>query len=301
MSDNGFGTKTNSRDYQLAVHRIAAALDGGRTRALGTTTFSDPEGHIGWEIWRDGGCAAAGDLPAGCVCPAPDRMLTGWDFGLESIQVAKDRTLWFGDEFGPCLLHADAQGRLLEAPVKLPGVTSPADPDTQAPAANFADSKGFEGMAIVPSSRTLYLMLAGVTAEDGAAGLAADRRIYEVRLGAGNRATAFTGEFIGYRMERPERSVGDLVAVNAHQFLMLERDDTQAEDAQFKKVFLVDTRDRDRDGCADNRELVDLLDAADPQRLAAADGTYRMPFVTIDLLEDLRVDHRLLPGAVETR
>ncbi|ALU38729.1 hypothetical protein AS188_02050 [Kocuria flava] len=106
---------------------------------LGTTTRSDPEGHIGWEIRCDGGCAAAGDLPAGYACPAPDRVLTGWDFDLESMQVAKDGTLWFGDEFGPYLLHTDAQGRLLEAPVKLPGITSPSDPDPQAPAAKLTD------------------------------------------------------------------------------------------------------------------------------------------------------------------
>ena len=339
MSDNGFGAKANSQDFLLSVHRIAPNLEGGEIRVLETITLSDPDGHIPWAIWRDGGCEAATDLPAGYECPAPDRILTGWDFDLESMQVAKDGTLWFGEEFGPYLLHTDAQGRLLEAPIKLPGVTSPSDPDPEAPAANLANSKGFEGMAIAPNSRTLYPMLEGATAEDKAAGLAADRRIYEVQIGAGNTATAFTGEYLRYRMEEPSHNVGDFIAINAHQFLVIERDDSEGAAADFKRGYLVDIRDRDRDGYVDKRELVDLMHVADPQGLASADGTYRMPyftiedveildqntiavlndnnyrstggrgadvvdvteFVTIDLPENLKVDHRLLPGAVEGR
>ena len=334
MSDNGFGNKANSRDYLLSVHRIAPDLDGGRTQVLETMTLSDPDGHVPWTIWRDGGCEAATDLPAGYDCPAPDRILTGWDFDLESMQVAKDGTLWLGEEFGPYLLHTDAEGRLLEAPIELPGVNSPSDPDPEAPAANLANSKGFEGMAIAPDSRTLYPVLEGATDEDKAAGLASDRRIYEVKLGAGHSATAFTGEYHRYRMEEPGHSVGDFIAVNAHQFLMIERDDTQGAEADFKRIYLVDIRDCDQDGYVDKRELVDLMDVADPQVLASEDGSYRMPyftiedveildentiavlndnnyrssggrgadvvdvteFVTIDLPENLPVDHRLLPG-----
>lgn len=59
-------------------------------------------------------------LPAGYTCPTPDRVLTGWDFDPESMQVAPDGTIWFGEEFGPYLLHTDARGRLLEAPIPTP-------------------------------------------------------------------------------------------------------------------------------------------------------------------------------------
>ena len=42
--------------------------------------------------------------------------------------------LWFGDEFGPFLLHTDASGTVLEAPIPLPGVQSPQNPFLADPA-----------------------------------------------------------------------------------------------------------------------------------------------------------------------
>jgi glycerophosphoryl diester phosphodiesterase len=47
------------------------------------------------------------------------RLLTGADFDIESFRKAPDGTFWFGDEHGPFLVHTDATGRLLEAPIPL--------------------------------------------------------------------------------------------------------------------------------------------------------------------------------------
>ena len=68
---------------------------------------------------------------------------------MESIVRAADGTYWIGDEFGPFLLHFAAPGKLLDAPVPLPGVQAPENPSSTAPSPNLASSKGFEGMAAV--------------------------------------------------------------------------------------------------------------------------------------------------------
>jgi hypothetical protein len=286
MSDNGFGNKANSPDFELRVHRIVADPGSGVTTVTdGGFGLSDPDRLIPWTTWRDGGCAAAPSLPAGYACPAPDRVLTGWDFDIESFQVAPDGTFWFGEEFGPFLLHTDAAGRLLAAPVPTPGVASPSNP-TLPPGgvANLANSKGYEGLAISSDGRTLYPLLEGPVAEDVAAGLAADLRIFEVKVDRRGRAR-FTGDLWRYRMEHPGNAIGDLIAVNDDQFLVIERDGGSGPTARFKAVFLVDLRDRDGDGYVDKDLLVNLMAVPDPGGVGGFGAFFPFPFVTIESVE----------------
>lgn len=285
MSDNGFGNKANSPDFELRVHRIQPDFTTGRTSVLeGGFGLSDPDGHIPWTIWRDGGCEAAPTLPAGYTCPAPDRLLTGWDFDIESMQIAPDGTFWFGDEFGPFLLHTDDAGRLLEAPLATPGVVSPSNPTLEpGQTPNLANSKGFEGLALSPDGRTLYPMLEGPITEDSAAGRPADLRIFEVSLG--RRGPRYTGDLWRYRMEHPANAIGDFIAVNDHQFLVIERDGGTGPTARFKAVFLVDLRDRDRDGYVDKDLLVNLMAVPDPGNVGGLGNFFTFPFVTIEDVE----------------
>ena len=69
MSDNGFGAKANSADFELAVHRIRPNVETGRTAYEGRAfRLSDPDRYIPWTIWRDGGCADSASLPVGYAC-----------------------------------------------------------------------------------------------------------------------------------------------------------------------------------------------------------------------------------------
>lgn len=280
MSDNGFGAKANSADFELVVHRIRPDLTTGRTTYEGLQlTLSDPDRHIPWTIWRDGGCAAATSLPAGYSCPAPDRVLTGWDFDPESMQVAKDGTLWFGEEFGPYLLHTNDRGELLEAPLPTPGVQSPSSPELGDTTPNLANSKGYEGMAIAPDGRVLHPMLEGAVDEDRAAGLGADLRIYTVTAGA------FEDGFLRYRMESVSHALGDFVMINRREGLVIERDNLQGSAAAFKRIYLVDLADRDDDGYVEKTLLVDLMDVRNPDRLGGFGDTFTFPYFTIEDVE----------------
>lgn len=290
MSDNGFGTKTNSQDYVLRVHRIVPDTASGELDVVGGFHLSDPDRLVPWPIWRDGGCAAEAALPAGYTCPAAERLLTGWDFDIESMQVAPDGTLWFGEEFGPFLLHTDAGGRLLQPPVPTPGVQAPQNP-TLAPGEqpNLGGSKGFEGMAISPNGTTLRAMLEGPVAEDVAAGRTSDLRVYDVRVR--RNGAVFTGDFARYRLEDPSHAIGDFVAVNAVQFLVIERDNASGAAAAFKRVYLVDRRDRDGDGYLDKHLLVDLMDLANPDGLGlTGEDPFTFPYVTIEDVELVDAD-----------
>lgn len=290
MSDNGFGTKANSQDFLLRVHTIKPDTRKGTVAVRGGLTLSDPYHRVAATTWRDGGCQAAATLPAGYACPPRDRLLTGWDFDVESMQVAPDGTIWFGEEFGPYLLHTDDRGRLLEAPIPTPGVKSPSNPTLIAgEQPNLANSKGFEGTAITPDGKGLRAMLEGPVTGDPAT----DLRVYDVRLADRRHPTYFTGDHDVYRLESAAHAIGDHIAVNDHQFLTIERDNGSGPTAVFKRVYLVDDRDRDHDGRLDKTLLVDLMDLANPRHLggpAAATDPFTLPYVTIEDVELVDAD-----------
>ncbi len=270
LSDNGYGTKANSADYLLRVNRLSIDLEGGGVEVVGGFGLSDPDGHLPFPLTR------------------PDRRLTGADLDLESFQRLPDGTFWFGEEFGPALVHTDATGRVLAPPVLPEGVRSPDSWDLAGAQPTLAASKGFEGMALSPDGRTLYPLLEGAVAGDDPQTL----RLYSFDTRRGE----FTGIEAQYRLESPGNAIGDLVALDDSRFLVLERDNAQGDAAQFKKVFLFDTRDRDRDGFADKQPLVDLLAIPDPQGLAGEPGSFAtFPFVTIEQLAVVD-DHRILVG-----
>ncbi|MDP9864307.1 MULTISPECIES: esterase-like activity of phytase family protein [Streptosporangium] len=252
LSDNGYGAKANSADFLLRVHRIKPDFRRGEVKVLGGFGLSDPDGHVTWPLVR------------------ADRMLTGADFDVESIVRTLDGTYWIGDEFGPFLLHFSPSGKLLEAPVPLPGVKAPENPSLGGEQPNLGRSKGFEGMARSVDGRALYPLLEGTVSGDPAGTL----RMHEFDL----RRHAYTGKRWTYRLDSPDNAIGDMIAVDRHRFLVIERDNLQGEEARTKRIYLVDTRGQEL-----RKTLVaDLLDLADPRGLGGSGETFRFPFQTIE-------------------
>ena len=249
MPDNGYGTKANSADFLLRLYRIrpdftTASGGSGTVDVRGFAQLGDPDGKIPFALTR------------------ADRLLTGADFDLESVRRAKDGTFWFGEEFGPFLLHTDATGRVLEAPIPLPGVQSPQNPFlTGTP--NLPASRGFEPLARSIDGRRLYPMLEGALIGD------ADPRrriMYEFDV----RARAYTGRTWWYRTDAafPNAVVGDMTALDRRRFLLIERDDFQGVEAQQKKVYEIDIRRVGADGYLEKRLVLDLLRIPDPHGIS---------------------------------
>ena len=177
MADNGFGKKENSADFLLRAYIIRpdfeTAQGGSGEISVGEfIQLRDPDRRIPFEIANE---------------DTGDRLLTGADFDIESVRRDPGGGLWFGDEFGPFLLHTDATGRVLEAPIPLPGVKSPENPTLQSEEEpNLPTSRGFEGMAISEDGATLYPMLEGALEDQDQS----QRFIYEFDLGS----KSYTGE-----------------------------------------------------------------------------------------------------------
>jgi hypothetical protein len=287
MSDNGFGAKTNSADYVLRVYRIDPHFrtrQGGSGQIEVESFFAlrDPHHKVSFPIVADMDFYPNGlppTIPVGSIPVDSEikekRLLTGADFDIESFRKAPDGTYWFGDEFGPFLLHTDASGRVLEQEVPLPGVQSPQNPFLGGATPNLPASRGFEGMAISPDGKRLFPMLEGALLGDDPQRLF----IYEFDL----RQIAYTGRTWSYKLAVAGYSIGDLTAVTNGDFLVVERDQEQGPAAVFKKVFLVNLEDVDADGFLVKHEIVDLLNIPDPHDVGGlGTGVFTFPFVTIE-------------------
>lgn len=282
MADNGFGAKENSADFVLRVYHIDPSFKtshGGKGTidVESFITLHDPGRKIAFPIVADG------QTYPGTVIPVDPRirerrLLTGGDFDIESVRVAHDGTLWFGDEFGPFLIHTDIRGRVLEAPVPLPGVKSPQNPFLNGAAFNLPRSKGFEGMAVSCNGKVLYPMLEGP--------LTTDPDQHRLIINEFNvRSRKYTGRQWFYRLELASstgQSIGDLTRVGQRTFLVIERDNFEGAAATFKKVFLVDFDDVDAAGFLVKHEVADLLNIKDPHNLGGFGPIFRFPFQTIE-------------------
>ena len=284
MPDNGFGSKANSRSFLLRLYHVRPDFEtarggSGNVEVLDWITLRDPDHAIPFALVNGA---------------TEDRLLTGGDFDIESVRRDHRGDLWFGDEFGPFLLHTDATGKVLEAPIPLPGVKSPDyPPGYPAPvggSANLNSSNGFEGMAIAKDARTLYPVLEGPVAGDDPH----LRRVHEFDVDA----RAYTGRTWRYRVEDPSYLVSDFSALDgAGRFVSLERDNFQGAAARHKQGFVV-TLPSTAGELVAKRTVVDLLDLRDPAGISlpgrpgdfGLGDPFAMPYVTIEAVLPQRGD-----------
>ncbi len=325
LVDNGFGTKANSPDSLLRFYALEPDLQTGNVYPVDLQTgkrldsfsansffqLNDKNGKLkgvqtiiadldfypGSEKFQMGGIPVDPSIKAG-------RLLTGADFDLESFRRAADGTYWFGEEFGPYLVHVAADGTLLEAPIPTPNtlnigsnplVQSPDNPAfaslpeaQKVSSANLPRSKGFEGMALSLDGTKLYTLLEGSVTVD------ADQRRLIINV-FDLKTKQYTDQTFSYRMDGtfPTRAIGDMTAINDHEFLIIERDNGQGDasdpafsnPARSKKVYKIDINKIDTEGYVEKELVADLLNIADPNGLGGngtKNGVFTFPFVTIE-------------------
>lgn len=314
MADNGFGSKGNSPDFLLRFYAVQPDFVTGQVFPVNLKTgerldsftsesffqLNDEAGKINFPIVADQaiypGRITATNPNGIVVDPAikSGRLLTGGDLDLESFRRASDNTYWFGDEFGPFLVHVDANGQVIDAPISLPNflglgdkslVQSPDNPNLTG-TANLPSSRGFEGMALNTSGTKLYAMLEGA--------LVPDRERDRLLINQFDLATKqYTGKTFSYRLENPNYAIGDLTAINDNEFLVIERDSKQGDPnnpaftdpAQFKRIYKININNLDSAGFVQKDLLVDLLNITDPTGIGGngtTNGSFTFPFVTIE-------------------
>ncbi|SDN56424.1 Uncharacterized conserved protein [Polaromonas sp. JS666] len=306
ITDNGFGAKANSPDAMLYLNRYKVDFKGGSMKRLETVFLHDPDKKVPFRIVHEG---------------SKNRYLTGSDFDTESFQFAGG-ALWIGDEFGPFLIKADLKGKVLavfETLVDGKVVRSPDHPAVTTPAApggtvdfQVKRSKGFEGMASSKDGSKLYALLEGpvwnAEAKDyeRVAGKEA-LRVLEFDVQAGK----WSGRSWMYPLEANGNAIGDFNMIDGTTGLVIERDNGEGtadkacpegqkrsdcfhDIAKFKRVYKIEMTDANVGGPVRKVGYIDLLNIADPHKLARKplnDGVLKFPFFTIENVDVVDATH----------
>ena len=307
LTDNGFGSKANSPDSMLFLTKYEIDFATGDVRPTKTIFLHDPDHKVPFHIVNES---------------TEKRYLTGSDFDTESFQFAGGH-LWIGDEFGPYLVKADEEGRVMavfETKVDGKVVKSPDNPTQPSPGKpngttsfQVSRSKGFEGMASSPDGKKLYPLLEGAVWDkekndyervEGAQCL----RILEFDV----EKEEWTGRSWKFALENDAYAIGDFNMIDDSHGLIIERDNGEgtsdkacavgasdtascfSNPAVFKRIYRVALNDSNAGGPVEKQSYVDLMSIEDPKGLARkplTNGKLTFPFFTIENVDIVDKEH----------
>lgn len=307
LTDNGAGAKANSADFMLYLNHYTVDFKTGQFNRQKTVFLHDPDKKVPFRITQEG---------------TDQRYLTGADFDPESFQFAGG-ALWIGDEFGPYLIKADLNGKVLgvfETKVdgKLvrspdaPGVLMPGAPDAKPTPFEVKRSKGYEGMAASKDGSKLYALLEGALWNEDAKAYenVGGKQVLRV-LEFDVKSEQWSGRHWKYVLEANNLAIGDFNMIDGTTGLVIERDngegtadkacpaDQKRTDcfhdlAKFKRVYKIEMSDANVGGAIRKIAYIDLMAIADPAKLARkplTNGVLTFPFFTIENVDIVDARH----------
>lgn len=211
LSDRGPGGGTLS--YDTRVQRFTLDIDPG-TGAISNFQIAQTI------KFSNGGAAMNG------LAPSPTNVL-GNAFDPEGFVVhPKTGNFLVSDEYGPSLYEFNRSGQLVRAyttPANLiPRNAGSGTPNFAGDTGNTAGkrtNRGFEGLAITPDGKYAYAMLQSAMLDEGGGG-GSINRIVKFDTATGQAVAQFAYQMDG---SGQGRGISALVALNDHEFLVLER------------------------------------------------------------------------------
>jgi hypothetical protein len=226
------GPKDGAVPFRCRFHTFdipVAAGEAIKPRLLSTTLLKGP----------------AGKPYVGLAAAFGDGARDGLRLDPEGVRVAPNGNLYVSDEYGPFVIEFDPEGkqvRLLHVPEKFQiaeeGAT--AEEERRNNKTGRQPNRGMEGLAISPNGGKLYGIMQSVLMQDGDPD---PKKGYvsgvNVRILEMDTRSGATREFV-YPMDDPKYGINEILAVNGHEFLVLERDNKAGSEAKFKRLFHID-------------------------------------------------------------
>jgi len=306
LTDNGAGSKANSPDFMLYLNHYNVDFVNGTANVLKTIFLHDPDKKVPFRIVHES---------------TDKRYLTGADFDPESFQFAGGY-LWIGEEFGPYLIKADLNGKIVEIfetfvdgkLIKSPDHFSVVTPNTPTDLVAFQlrRSKGYEGMAASKDGTKLYPLLEGALWDETTKSYeAVDGKQYLRIVEFDVNTNQWTGRHWKYVMEANHHAIGDFNMIDATTGLIIERDNGEGTEdkacpsgqrrtdcfhdlAKFKRIYKVELSDANVGGPVQKIAFIDLMKIQDPQKKSKKplnDGVLTFPFFTIENVDIVDARH----------
>lgn len=239
LTDRGANLKTNggkifpTPNYTPRIGHFRL-LENKSVEKIGEILLKTPTGIPVSGRPNPAGFGATGEIPYDL-----NKNVLEYDrYGIDSegLVALKDGSFWVSDEYGPHIVHYDANGIELER-------ISPVNVNTgsrKIPAVferRWAN-RGMEGLAITPDEKTLVGIMQSTLYNPSKAAVA-DFTI--TRIVTFNIATAVTKQYL-YRQDKAKNSNSEITALSSTEFLVIERDGNfQGEDANAQKfIYKID-------------------------------------------------------------
>ncbi len=226
LSDRG--PADGATKFSCRVHKFKIALPTAakpfHPELLETVLLTDPAGQ---------------QLVGSATDFSSEHPLQALRFDPEGLRLGRDGSLFLSEEYAPQVAQFNQEGKRLQQfalPARF-GIkvhsASPASEGTNT--SGRQPNAGPEGLAISPDGSRLYAVLQRALIQDhGKRDHGENLRIVEIPLNGGK-----TREFV-YRLDSLQNGVSEIVAINDHEFLTIERDSEEGDKAAFKKIMHID-------------------------------------------------------------
>ncbi len=142
------------------------------------------------------------------------------DYGLdgEGLVALKDGSFWVSDEYGPHMVHFDNTGREIE---RINPFTADIRSKYTIPSefSNRRANRGMEGLAITPDEKVLVGIMQSTMFNPNKS----VKNLDLTRIVTVNLETGAIGQYL-YRQVKNQNANSEIVALNEHEFLVIERD-----------------------------------------------------------------------------
>ncbi len=289
----GKGKKFPMPEYTPRISEFKLTKDG-QIEVVREILLKDNKGNLITGLPNPKGMGSTGEVPY----DNSGKMLNTDPYGLDSegLVALKDGTFWVSDEYGPHIVHYDANGIELER--INPFGTGTGERKLPAVFANRRANRGMEGLAITPDGKTLVGIMQSTMFNPSKKEIT-NKSL--TRIVTFDIKTGDTQQFL-YRQEANNLSNSEIAAISKNEFLVIERDGGfYGDKAKYKRLYKITLKGAtDVSGDFDSEFGMMLnnktLEQNSWEEVAAANIQPVEKTLVADVLADINYPHDKLEG-----